>query len=374
MKKIYISVALFLAITPASAQSARELFDAAKSAYENGRFDESIRLIGQCEQSLGKSNPKIESLKTHVYYSTSDWSNAYLAASRYFSMAPASNAGSVAHKELETIRREVTGKMKALHKDHFKTIDDKRMEQANKASASLESSANAKSTSIRNRSEKRLKSIYLASSDAAVLKEYTDMFGQSGDNRVFEEKKVYLRHIVLGDKFLEERHYQKALDHYESGYQFIKSDTLATRIARTKDELLYRTAEKSSNLQDYLAYAEKYPSGRFALWVHTTLVRYYKEETEGHMKKKSYPNIAANLTEGSKYLKHCSREMKDKYYETLLAAAKLLEDDRKAIRKDVIRCREVITYYTYYQAYKPTVEVDRRIQELKASRKKWHKE
>lgn len=374
MKKIYLSAALLLAMSPVSAQSARELFDAAKTAYENGRFDESIRLIGQCEQSLGRSNPKIESLKTHVYYSTSDWSNAYLAASRYFSMAPASNAGSVAHKELETIRQEVTGKMKALHKDHLKTIDDKRMEQANKAAASQDASANTKSTSIRNRSEKRLKSIYLASNDAAVLKEYTDMFGQSGDNKVFEEKKVYLRHIVLGDKFLEERNYRKALDHYESGYQFIKSDTLALRIARTKDELLYRTAEKSNHLEDYLAYAEKYPSGRFALWVHTTLVRYYKEQAEGYFKKKSYPDIATNLTEGSKYLKNCSREMKEKYYETLLAAATLLENDRKAIRKDVIRCREVITYYTYYQAYKPTVVMEKKINELKASRKKWHKE
>ncbi|WP_341834043.1 hypothetical protein WJU16_13595 [Chitinophaga pollutisoli] len=374
MKKIYLSAALLLTMTSVSAQSARELFDAAKTAYENGRFNESIRLIRQCEQLLGRSNPKIESLKTHVYYSTSDWSNAYLAASRYFNMAPASNAGSVAHKELETIRQEVTGKMKSLHKDHFKTIDDKRMEQANKVTALQDASANTKSTSIRNRSEKRLKSIYLASSDAAVLKEYTDMFGQSGDNKVFEEKKVYLRHIVLGDKFLEEKNYRKALDHYESGYQFIKSDTLALRIAKTKEEFLYRTAEKSNNLEDYLAYAEKYPSGRYAHWVHTTLVRYYKEETEGYFKKKSYPEIATNLTEGSKYLKHCSREMKEKYYATLLAAANLLENDRKAIRKDVIRCREVITYYTYYQAYKPTVVMEKKINELKASRKKWHKE
>src|SRR5689334_4682339 len=96
----YILVIMLAVISgTVMAQSASELFQSARDAYEKGNNTTAIQLLLTCETSLGRSNPRIESLKAMCYVDMQDWVNAAVALETYFRTAPASNAGTAAHKD-----------------------------------------------------------------------------------------------------------------------------------------------------------------------------------------------------------------------------------------------------------------------------------
>lgn len=88
---------LCLLAVPASAQNASQTFRSAYDAFSQGNFARSLALLDDVERSVGR-NPRVESLRVHVYFSQRDFIRARIALDRY--QRSATRASGRAHQEL----------------------------------------------------------------------------------------------------------------------------------------------------------------------------------------------------------------------------------------------------------------------------------
>lgn len=89
--------AIFIQFNSAYSQSSIEVYNIAKSQYENGSYTYAIQNLKALEQSIG-ANPKIQSLLVYTYVANNDFINAKIAIEKYKKLAV--YASSEAHQKL----------------------------------------------------------------------------------------------------------------------------------------------------------------------------------------------------------------------------------------------------------------------------------
>lgn len=239
------------------AQSASELFQSARQAYENGDNSTAIQLLRNCEAALGRSNPRIESLKAMCYADMRDWVNASVALSIYFRTAPPSNAGTDAHKDLIALKEKVDEEIKEADRKFKEKLDEKRMEEAKEFEQQQLSGETTRLKELKAASELRMYEVYKNSTDPDELEQFLALFPNS--TRANEIK--FRKYVSEGDLDMQAKRWTPAVENFTKALEIKNDATVKAKLVNARDEQAYALAEQKNALEEYEYYLSKFPSG-----------------------------------------------------------------------------------------------------------------
>jgi hypothetical protein len=239
------------------AQSASELFQSAREAYEKGDNGAAIQLLRNCEAALGRSNPRIESLRAYCYASEQNWVNASVALNTYFRTAPSSNAGTDAHKDLVALKEKVDGEIKEADRKFKEKLDEKRMEEAKEFEQQQLRGETTRLNELKAASESRMYEVYKNSTDPNELEQFLTMFPNS--RRANEIK--FKKYVADGDLDMNAMRWTAAVENYTRALE-IKSDAaVRVKLTRSRDEQAYEHTVQKNTIEGYESYLSGFPSG-----------------------------------------------------------------------------------------------------------------
>ena len=351
----YILVILLLAASvTVSAQSASQLFENAKQAYENSQYSQAVSYLDQCQRALGTTNPKIESLRTLVYYGEDQLEKAYLSINKYFQMVNGRYANTTAHKELVQLKSTIQSRLENKDAAYKEEIDRKRMQEADKEISEVESISQKKLETQKRESERSLYNLYSKTDDQAQLKQYVAFFGESELSKKIKQKADYLEYVESGDRSFKKEMYNSALTNYKKAHNIFKSDSVYRKIVIATEELDYQKAVNSTQLSDYEAYFKKYPQGKYIQTVSNSIVNYHLKEVETAIQAKKYSIIDGELSLAKNYLEKASPLHRRDYFQAQLNAAKALESNGNMIKREKVYFNQVRNYYKSYYDFSLT--------------------
>jgi tetratricopeptide (TPR) repeat protein len=245
MKYLFVILLSVLSCT-VFAQSASELFQSARAAYEKGDNSTAIQLLRSCEAALGRSNPRIESLRALCYANEQDWVNASVALNTYFRTAPASNAGTEAHKDMLALKEKVDSEINEADRKFKEKLDKKRMDEAKEFEQQQVSEEMS-----------RINEVYRNSTDPDELQQFLTMFPNSPRANEIKFKK----YVSEGDRDMNARRWTPAVENFTKALN-IKSDaTVKVKLVKAQDEQAYALAVQKNTIEEYESYLSKFPSG-----------------------------------------------------------------------------------------------------------------
>jgi hypothetical protein len=345
----YILVILFLAASvTVSAQSAGQLFENARQAYENSQYSQAVSYLDQCQKALGAPNPRIESLRTLVYYGDDQLEKAYLSINKYFQMANGRYANTTAHKELVQLKSTIQSRLEYKEAAYKDEIDRKRMQEADREMNELESIIQKKSESQKKESERSLYNLYSKTDNEAELKQYVSIFGESELGKKIKQKADYIDYVNSGDQSFRKEQFANAVSNFKKAYNIFKSDSVYRRILLATEEMDYQAALKSTELAHYEAYYEKYPEGKYIETVSNSLAKYHLKQVETSIKQKYFSSISGQLSAAAGYIEKASPVYRSNYYKARLDAAKAMESNGNMIKRQKSYFTQVQTYYKSY--------------------------
>jgi hypothetical protein len=348
----YILVILFLAASVTiSAQSASQLFENAKQSYENSQYSQAVSYLDQCQKALGAPSPRIESLRTLVYYGDDQWEKAYLSINKYFQMANGRYSNTTAHKELVQLKSTIQSRLENKDAAYKDEIDRKRMQEADKEINELESISQKRSEAQKKESERSLFNLYSKTENEAELRQYVTIFGESELGKKIKQKADYIDYVNSGDQSFRKEQFANAVSNFKKAYNIFKSDSVYQRILLATEELDYQTAVKSTELADYEAYYVKYPKGTYIQTVSNSLVKYHLKQVETSTKQKYFSSISGQLSAAAEYIQKASPIYRSNYYKAQLDAAKAMESNGNMIKQQRSYFSQVQTYYKSYYDY-----------------------
>lgn len=239
------------------AQSASELFQSAKEAYENGKNSVAIEMLRNCEAALGRSNPRIESLKAMCYVDMKDWVNASVALSTYFRTAPPANEGTNAHKDLVALKEKVDEEIKQADQRFKEELDKKRMEDAKEYEQQQLNEEEKRLNELKATSESRMYEVYKNSTDPDELGQFLTMFPNS--TRANEIK--FKKYVSDGDLEMKARRWTPAVENFTNALKLYNEASVAVKLIKARDEQAYAFAREKNSIEDYENYLSKFPSG-----------------------------------------------------------------------------------------------------------------
>lgn len=354
MFKYILAVLFLIESVSVSAQSASQLFENAKQAYENNQYSQAVSYLDQCQRALGATNPRIESLRTLVFYGDDQLEKAYLSINKYFQMSTGKYSNTTAHKELVELRSTILSRLIYKDDSYKRDIERKRMEAADKEINALESISQNKRETQKKESEKTLYNLYSKTDNLAELKEFVAFFGETESSKKIKQKADYIEFVENGDRLFKKELYNTALTNYKKAHNIFKSDSISRKIAITTEELDYQTAVNSTQLDDYKAYFKKYPQGKYIQTVSNSIANFHLKEVETAIQSKKYSVIEEKLSLAKNYLEKAAPLYSRNYYQAQLNAAKALESNGNLIKRDKVYFNQVRNFYKNYYNFSLT--------------------
>lgn len=252
-------VFIFLTILSAAshAQSPSEIFQSAREAYEKSNNNGAVNLLANCEAALGRTNPRIESLRSLCYYNLGDWVNASISLNTYFKIAPSSNTGTNAHNDLVTLKEKVDAKLKEADFNFKYELDKKRMTEATVYEQQQISEENARTSALRSASAAEMYELYKNSSDPEELNTFLSMFPNSP--RVNDIK--FKKYVADGDLDMIAKRWTPAVENYTRALELKSDATVRSKLTRARDEQMYELTVQKNSLEGYENYLALFPSG-----------------------------------------------------------------------------------------------------------------
>ncbi len=272
MRNLLIALLMIISMS-SKAQSAADLFKQALTAFEKGNNAACINALLNCESALGKTNPKIESLKALVYSAAQDWTKAAVALKTYFKIAPASNTGTAAYKDLLVINEKVTAQIAMADKEFVEKRDETRMAPANAIVKQRSDAEVSKQTQLKTFSDKKIFDIYKESSDPKELQEFIKMYPSSPEVDNIRFKQLTLE----GDQKMDIGEWRKAIDKYSEALEIKNSAKVEEKRANAWDEHTYEIASYQITVEPMEAYLDKYPLGIHMVQAEEKLKKEYLE-------------------------------------------------------------------------------------------------
>ncbi|MBO9202517.1 MULTISPECIES: hypothetical protein [Niastella] len=255
--KYFLVILLTIVSYTVMAQSATELFQSAREAYENGENNTALQLLRNCEATLRRSNPRIESLKAMCYVNMGDWVNASVALTTYFRTAPPSNEGTEAHKDLIALKEKVDGEIKEADRKFKEKLDEKRMDEAKEFEQQQLSNESGRLSEQKAASESRMYEVYKNSNDPDELEQFLTMFPHSTR---FNEIK-FKKYVADGDLDLKASRWTPAVENYTRALELYNKTSVAVKLVKARDEQAYALAVQKNRIEDYEYYLSKFPAG-----------------------------------------------------------------------------------------------------------------
>lgn len=409
---IYTTLVGIFCFGTLTAQDHKMNFLQAYEAYEAGDYTGSIAKLDALEQSLGKTNPKIQSLKTLVYYETGDVNRALLELERYFRTSPDKTTSEyenmvALHKELQEASRA-----------HFSSVRQKLEKQKEQELREADEAIKAEKDQFYYQVARQAGTIeayelFLQKSSTPELdKVVKELLAEEKKNQEYEtllnegfahlaggaplqaiekftaasnmrasdwltqqlnDAREYAADLAwnAGNKDLVAGRWVSAANHFKQVIAFRNSPEAARRLAQAQDEASYEAAVKSATAEGYHSYLKKYPDAIWKKAAEKFLLHHYLEAAAQSLASHQSVDVKANLEKARAFQ---SSEywtvFKNEYYRLMLHEAVYLTSGPKKQRMEGIL--PAIAYYEELNAGSGT-SYSSRLKMLKWKNKEWNR-
>lgn len=239
---IIIILAIWILPTESRAQTPQQMYERAISAYETGRYDESIQLLKSIESSVGP-NPRVQSFLVHAYMAKNDFVQAKIELEKYKRLRPGTR-GSQAHMDVLSKQVEIDARIRDMDASHRSNQQQRRMQMADTA-------INSTYNTTRNRQVQ------------ADIDQNRQRFEarQTDDN--------FSRAVETGRQQFARREYSAALTSFKNAQTLKPNDTTVRPLIRdTEEELAWIAARSTHSIQSYETYLRSYSDGKYNRQAH----------------------------------------------------------------------------------------------------------
>lgn len=207
MKAPYIVTIFVLLCLPAGvkAQSAKENFNKAKYALEDGNTSGCLIYLERCETELRGSNVKIEALKAQCYAQTDEWVKAKIAFRNYYYMLDAADRAGETWDQMEELGREIDKGLEDQENAFRKEKEDEKKENLRQVEETIrqhETLTAEKTNKINERNEGALYRTAMTTRDPNALALYKETVGDAGGTSQVRQIEQELDKQKNPDKYL----------------------------------------------------------------------------------------------------------------------------------------------------------------------------
>ena len=412
-KIIYITATGFIFSTGGlQAQEAKSYFLQAYEAYEGGDYSGSLTKIQATESSLGKTNSKIQSLKTLIYNEKGDLNQALEELELYFKTSPDKMSSEYEnmlslYKELketskgrfeagqqELIRKrneelESAGKAISSEKDlyYFRVAKEAGTLEAYQLFLKKNTTESLKSEMVRMISAKQNELNY----ETLVAEGIDLMAGGSpgiAAEKFLEAQKIkksdwlnsqikeawgYGAQLSLnkGNSEFYNRNWLAAAEHFRYAWRLNPSAELQKKVEEANDELAYEFAHKKSDAAEMKVYLSAFPKGRKVGQAEGFLFNHYLANATKSIADQRSADTRLYLKEiqqlkSSPHWKIFSED----YYKLVLEEAEFLSSGSK--KHKINNIRPAMDYYTELNEGSGT-NYSSKIKSLNWKNKEWNR-
>jgi hypothetical protein len=227
--------AFFLLCTQSFAQDAKSNFSQASLAYEAGKYKEALFYIGETERTLGKSNPKIQSLKTMCYYEQGDNENALLELTKYFRNISPGMENTEGYKEMLALQKELLQTNKTAYELKKAALENEMKEELDKISVK-----------INGETEEMEYELVKESGSTKAMLDFVKKYPSSTHNTEFNRKIAeinkainYDNFVIKGDQAMKAGKWELARNNYSKANEIKTEKTITAKINEC-NELQYK--------------------------------------------------------------------------------------------------------------------------------------
>jgi hypothetical protein len=181
-KKITLIILCFCA-TYLSGQDAIDYYNSAKAALERGDTEIGLRHLNNCQNILGGSNAKIESLRFQAFYQKGRFLDAAKAFKNYDDLLPNELKNSVAYNELKTLNEEVWKQLNAEKKaeeERLKNEIERDLTTLKNKNINYENESKSAYSKFLEKNANELAKVALEKNDSVMLAFYKTQFSDKG--------------------------------------------------------------------------------------------------------------------------------------------------------------------------------------------------
>lgn len=235
---------VFLLCAKCFAQDAKSNFAQAGLAYEAGKYKEALYYAGETERALGKSNPKIQSLKTMCYYEQGDNESALLELIKYFRTIGTGMDNTEGYKEMQALQKELLEANKRAYDLKKIASENEMKEELGKISDNM----NGETEEMEYRLVKESGSVKAMQ---AFVKKYPSSSHNTEFNKNITEVNKGLDYdnlVIKGDHAMKAGKWQTARSNYSKANEIRKEKSITAKIDECNElEYKERMAEGDLN-------------------------------------------------------------------------------------------------------------------------------
>lgn len=183
-------------------QSPKEWFQQANDDFMYGKYNEAWEKLERAEELLGKTNPRIQSVKSQIAYNRGDAVAAKVEIEKYFKLASPKYYNTSGHQAMVLLRESINGALEAEEKsfeDEKKAIAKKGMEEAEALEKKSEAKLTERAEVYKAKEEQNFYEKVNDSKDKQALETYMKYFGSSSKA---SKVKTELKKFSSPDEFL----------------------------------------------------------------------------------------------------------------------------------------------------------------------------
>lgn len=224
-------------------QSPKEWFQQANDDFMYGKYDDAWEKLEKAEQLLGKTNPRIQSVKSQIAYNRGDAVAAKVEIEKYFKLTSPKYYNTSGHQAMVLLRESINGALETEEKsfeEEKKAIAKKGMEEAEALEKKSETKLAEKAEAFKAKEEKNFYEKVNDSKDKQALETYMKYFGSSSKASTV---KTELKKFTSPDEFLYTA--VESNDLTEAKHLLVNGGNANLYL---KSEYLMHTATKSASL------------------------------------------------------------------------------------------------------------------------------
>ena len=260
---ILTSFILFSLKTTSFTQTAVDYFNSAKSSFEKGDIDNCLRHLGNCQNILGGSNAKIESLRFQAYYQKGNYLEAAKSFKNYDLFLSDDLKSSESYNELKSLNEAVWVQLvaeKKAEEEKQKNEIERELAQQNEENTRYKNEKNLDKEKLIEKSSLELAKVALETKDSTLMSFYKKNFSVLGKtNKTLEleldkkENPVKYKRLAEIAKITSDiySNYNYGHSSYKNYKYYYKADSLINYLLSNyrKSEFEESNLNKIKNLQ-----------------------------------------------------------------------------------------------------------------------------
>lgn len=132
---VLFASAILLLCGQSFSQDAKGHYAQASLAFDAGNYKAALFYLGEAEKLLGKSNPKIQSLKALCFYEQGDEEAALVEVTKYFRTVSPGKKDTDEYKEMEALQRDLTETVRKAYDLKRASVESEEQEELRRLSS-----------------------------------------------------------------------------------------------------------------------------------------------------------------------------------------------------------------------------------------------